>query len=79
MMSILNYFSAEVLQSVKEVIIATPNNFTKEQIVKAIKGVGKHYGLKIPVIMKLIRMTVSGLKVSHLIDESDLKVFHCCI
>ncbi|XP_071546508.1 nondiscriminating glutamyl-tRNA synthetase EARS2, mitochondrial [Panulirus ornatus] len=58
----ITHSHAEVLETVLEVLIATSDNFTKEHIVEAIKCVGKQYGLKIHVIMKLIRMTVSGLK-----------------
>lgn len=39
--------------------------FTKENIVKLVKNVGKEYKLKTAVIMKFMRMAVSGLSVSE--------------
>ncbi|XP_053653453.1 nondiscriminating glutamyl-tRNA synthetase EARS2, mitochondrial [Cherax quadricarinatus] len=52
---------AEVLRCVLQVI-SSISNFNKERIVEEIKDVSRQYGLKIPAIMKLIRMTVTGMK-----------------
>ncbi|XP_050691446.1 probable glutamate--tRNA ligase, mitochondrial [Eriocheir sinensis] len=53
----------DVLQRVAGLIVADldADSFTKENIVKLVKSVGKEYKLKTPVIMKLMRMSVSGL------------------
>nr|XP_045599336.1 probable glutamate--tRNA ligase, mitochondrial isoform X1 [Procambarus clarkii]XP_045599338.1 probable glutamate--tRNA ligase, mitochondrial isoform X1 [Procambarus clarkii]XP_045599339.1 probable glutamate--tRNA ligase, mitochondrial isoform X1 [Procambarus clarkii] len=60
---------AEVLQSVLEAIIALPKSFDKEHIVKAVEDVMKQYGLKMPIIMKLIRMSITGMKEGPPIGE----------
>ncbi|KAK3889148.1 hypothetical protein Pcinc_006725 [Petrolisthes cinctipes] len=53
---------AVVLESMQEVFISNQNNFTKDEIVKTIKDIGRRLGVKMPAIMKLVRMTISGLK-----------------
>lgn len=56
----------DVLQRVADLIAdLDANTFTKENIVKLVKSVGKEYKLKTPVIMKFMRMAVSGLTVSR--------------
>lgn len=44
--------------------VSKEDNFTKDEIVKTIKEIARSLGIKIPAIMKLVRMTISGLKVS---------------
>lgn len=55
-----------VLKRVDDLITAEldADTFTKENVVKLVKNVGKEHKLKTPVIMKFIRMAVSGLTVS---------------
>lgn len=55
-----------VLKRVDDLIVADldADAFTKENIVKLVKNVGKEYKLKTPVMMKFMRMAVSGLSVS---------------
>lgn len=55
-----------VLKRVDDLIVADLNGdtFTKENIVKLVKDVGKEYKLKTPVIMKFMRMAISGHSVS---------------
>lgn len=48
----------------QKVFISNEENFTKEEIVKTIKEIAKNLGIKIPAIMKLVRLTISGLRVS---------------
>ena len=54
----------EVLKRVEELITSNSEDFTKENIVQLVKRVGKEYKLKTPIMMKFIRMAVSGLTVS---------------
>lgn len=46
-------------------IVAMPDDFKKEEVVKSIKALGKQHGLKMKAIMKFIRMAVFGAQVSH--------------
>lgn len=63
----LRYFvclSADVLQYFLEtIVVMPPEKFTKEQIPKYVKLVAKWFSLKTPVLMKLLRMAISGQKV----------------
>lgn len=56
--------SAELLQSLLDVITSLPENIKKEEVVQAIKVVGNQHGLKMPAIMKFIRIAVFGIQVS---------------
>lgn len=71
----LFFVSVEVLKRVDDLIVADldTDSFTKEKIAKLVKNVGKEYKLKTPVIMKLMRMAVSGLSVSLV-----FRIF-CCL
>ncbi|KAK8390301.1 hypothetical protein O3P69_010169 [Scylla paramamosain] len=50
-----------VLRRVEDLIASSTDSFTKENIARLVKNVGKEYKLKTPAIMKLMRMSVSGL------------------
>lgn len=56
--------SVTVLKRVEDLIASNTDSFTKENIARLVKSVGKEFKLKTPVIMKLMRMSVSGLTVS---------------
>ncbi|XP_042889818.1 probable glutamate--tRNA ligase, mitochondrial [Penaeus japonicus] len=54
---------ADVLQYLLEtIVVMPPEKFTKEQIPKYVKLVAKWFSLKTPVLMKLVRMAISGQK-----------------
>lgn len=60
----LFFLSADVLQYLLEtIVVMPPEKFTKEQIPKYVKLVAKWFSLKTPVLMKLVRMAISGQKV----------------
>lgn len=58
------FIAALVLESMQKMFISNEENFTKDEIVKTIKEIARNLGIKIPAIMKLVRLTISGLRVS---------------